>query len=571
LDDLSTDAGTINNSGVLTLGVSLPKRTTADALSWPNGNAVETGEIVSFVDPNAVTGSPADFYMVINPVDAASDELPNTSLNFVKINSFEDDTVKTVQSLPQAVDNDGVLTNQIEFLSGEIYYDEPSETHFLVNAKPDSIIGDVEIGAFNPNDAKWSNNFHVFSPDPASGLPPTSVLRKASPGALNTSNGSLQELNIGVAEAIIQNGEIKSFNILQQSNGLPSTDSLFVNGEEVTIKSGSVHGYQEARRVELEDYRTSLNSLVSKFVKQVNEIYNPNDAPGGYLFGFEANLTRPTMGSNLIMEEQFGLFGVEGNGELNLFRNEVNMTLPYSEGDTFTITNTTPIVPVELKDQFEGTGYIIRDTPEGQVTLEDPNSGSIYTIYGAAKNMQNVTMESDSSYPGEDLLIGTDDDGRSIMLAYENIPFRLEQGGSEFILGDNFTFNAVLENEWNLASSLIVDNDLSVENLVASLDFDQGSNDIALKIAELGNGEFSKDISDINADIGNSLSDLNDNIDHQKTIEDLLLEQRNAVSSVSIDEEVADLMQFQRSFQASSRVLNTLDKMLELVVMGLIK
>ena len=88
-------------------------------------------------------------------------------------------------------------------------------------------------------------------------------------------------------------------------------------------------------------------------------------------------------------------------------------------------------------------------------------------------------------------------------------------------MGDNFTFNAVLENEWNLASSLIVDNDLSVENLVASLDFDQGSNDIALKIAELGNGEFSKDISDINADIGNSLSDLNDNIDHQKTIEDL--------------------------------------------------
>ena len=129
----------------------------------------------------------------------------------------------------------------------------------------------------------------------------------------------------------------------------------------------------------------------------------------------------------------------------------------------------------------------------------------------------------------------------------------------------------LLENSWNLASSLIVDNDLTPDSIVASLDFDQGSNDIALKIAELGNGEFSKEISDINSDIGNSLSDLNNNIDHQKTIEDLLLEQRNAVSSVSIDEEVADLMQFQRSFQASSRVLNTLDKMLELVVMGLLK
>jgi flagellar hook-associated protein 1 FlgK len=87
----------------------------------------------------------------------------------------------------------------------------------------------------------------------------------------------------------------------------------------------------------------------------------------------------------------------------------------------------------------------------------------------------------------------------------------------------------------------------------------------------LGNNEFAKDISDINSDIGNSLSDISDNIDHQKTIETLLLDQRNAISSVSIDEEVADLMQFQRSFQASSRVLNTLDKMLELVVMGLLK
>jgi len=43
------------------------------------------------------------------------------------------------------------------------------------------------------------------------------------------------------------------------------------------------------------------------------------------------------------------------------------------------------------------------------------------------------------------------------------------------------------------------------------------------------------------------------------------------VSAVSIDEEVADLMRFQRSFQASAKVLSTMDRMLELVVMGLIR
>ena len=575
LDSLSESSGIVNNSGILSLGANLPKRSDEAGLAWPNGNALVVGEVVSFVNPNAVAGSAADFYVAINAVDATSTELPHTSVNFVKISSFVDDSVQSVQTLPQQVttNQNGVdVTNtQMSFEAGGLYYDETSLTHFLVKAKPDNIIGDVDVGSFNPNDAKWLSNFHIFSPDPASGLPPTSVLRKSNPGALNISNGTLEELNIGVAEAIIQNGEIKSFNILQSSNGLPSTDSLFVNGQEVAIKSGSIHGYQQSREVDLENYRLSLNSLVSKFVTQTNKIYNPDDAPGSYLFGFQANLTRPSMGANLIMEQEFNLFGVEGNGELKLFRNEVNMTLPYSEGDTFTITNTSPIVPVELKDQFEGTGYIIRDTADGQVLLEDPNSGSLYTIFGSAKNMQNVTMETDSTYPGEDLLVGTNDDGRSIMLAYENVPFRLEQGGSEFILGDNFSFDAVIENSWNLASSLIVDNDLTPDSIVASLDFDQGSNDIALKIAELGNGEFSKEISDINSDIGNSLSDLNNNIDHQKTIEDLLLEQRNAVSSVSIDEEVADLMQFQRSFQASSRVLNTLDKMLELVVMGLLK
>ena len=78
-------------------------------------------------------------------------------------------------------------------------------------------------------------------------------------------------------------------------------------------------------------------------------------------------------------------------------------------------------------------------------------------------------------------------------------------------------------------------------------------------------------VASMNAAIGNSLSDVGDNLDHQKAVERLLLDERQAVSSVSIDEEVADLMRFQRSFQASAKVLSTMDRMLELVVMGLIR
>jgi flagellar hook-associated protein FlgK len=186
--------------------------------------------------------------------------------------------------------------------------------------------------------------------------------------------------------------------------------------------------------------------------------------------------------------------------------------------------------------------------------------------------MQHVTLELDETYPGSDKLVGTDDDGRSLLLGYETIPFRIEQGEKAFIIGDNFSFDAVLQNDWNLATSLRVDNDLSVENLKSTHDFAEGANEVAFKIGDLANdGEFTDHISTMNADIGNSLADLNDNLEHQKSLENLLLDQRRAVSSVSVDEEVSDLMQFQRSFQASARVLNTLDKMLELVVLGLVK
>ena len=76
--------------------------------------------------------------------------------------------------------------------------------------------------------------------------------------------------------------------------------------------------------------------------------------------------------------------------------------------------------------------------------------------------MQYVTMENDDLYPGTDLMVGTEDDGRSLMIgAYETIPFRiegLEPGAKLPIIGDNFSFSALPLNPWNLAQSLKVDN-----------------------------------------------------------------------------------------------------------------
>ena len=440
-------------------------------------------------------------------------------------------------------------------------------------------------------------NFHIFKSDPNSGLPAPSIHRRSAPIGWNVAGGGLVEVNVGVAEAIVQDGEIKSMNILNKGSGFPSTDALFVKnqdgttGPEVKLESGSIHGYQKSRLVDIEKFRTSLNGFVSTFVEQVNTIYNPDDAPSEYLFGFKANLTRPTLGSNTYMED-LGLYGAEGNGELRLFKDETNMILPFGESDTFTLSSISPVVPDDLPvnhpdptklglSDFKLQDYYIRGNDGFADDSGDPydddlkialNKDSIFQFYASARRMKNVTTEADPSYPGDDGMPGTgDNEGRSTLLGYDTLPFRINEGSKAFLFGDNFSFDAVLDNSWNLASSLVIHDDLTAEGLKASNDFDEASNEIALSVAELGNGEFTSMISNMNADLGNTLSDVNENIGHQETIETLLLDQRRAVSSVSIDEEVADLMQFQRSFQASSRVLNTLDKMLELVVMGLIK
>jgi len=213
-----------------------------------------------------------------------------------------------------------------------------------------------------------------------------------------------------------------------------------------------------------------------------------------------------------------------------------------------------------------GKADFIRGSNLTNVMLENPD---FMKIYGSARRMKHVTLETDYSFPGADGATGTDDDGRSILKGYEDVPFRLQQGDRSFVIGDNFRFDAIPENSWNVAKSMRVDEDFTIDNIKTSVDTAEGANDVALAIAELANGEFIDRVSAMNTTIGNSLADVADNFDHQQAVERLLLDERQAVSSVSIDEEVSSLMRYQRSFQASARVLSTLDRMLELVVMGL--
>ncbi|MEO7414177.1 MAG: flagellar hook-associated protein FlgK [Opitutaceae bacterium] len=128
------------------------------------------------------------------------------------------------------------------------------------------------------------------------------------------------------------------------------------------------------------------------------------------------------------------------------------------------------------------------------------------------------------------------------------------------------------------AATIAIDSSVTVANLKASDGGAAGDNAVALGIARLAqqqfstsgsgfiDGTFSGFYSTSVSRLGQALSTANARVDDQTNIETLVRNQRDQLSGVSLDEEMADLMKFQRAFQASSRVFTVVDELLDLVV-----
>ena len=128
------------------------------------------------------------------------------------------------------------------------------------------------------------------------------------------------------------------------------------------------------------------------------------------------------------------------------------------------------------------------------------------------------------------------------------------------------------------AGTITLGSGLTPGTLKASDGGAAGDNTIALAVAQLAtktfstgagdsiDGGFSASFSKTVSKLGQALAGASARVDDQAKIEQLVRGQRSAVSGVSLDEEMADLMKYQRSFQASSRVFSVMDTLLDDVV-----
>ncbi len=97
-----------------------------------------------------------------------------------------------------------------------------------------------------------------------------------------------------------------------------------------------------------------------------------------------------------------------------------------------------------------------------------------------------------------------------------------------------------------------------------------GDTSLALQISQLstatqsalGNETFSSSYDATVAGLGSALSNANTQASNQAAVSNMLATQRSSVSGVNVDEEMTNMITFQRAYQASAQVVTTVNTML---------
>jgi flagellar hook-associated protein 1 FlgK len=137
-----------------------------------------------------------------------------------------------------------------------------------------------------------------------------------------------------------------------------------------------------------------------------------------------------------------------------------------------------------------------------------------------------------------------------------------------------FNFFAPLSAASGAAGAIALSSDIttSSRNIAASQNGAAGNNAAALAIGNLlhnpvfTGGSATDQYGALVYNIGNDVKNAETNFHEHDALATQLQNRMQSISGVSIDEETVQILQFQRSFQASAKVISTVDQMLQTVL-----
>ena len=129
------------------------------------------------------------------------------------------------------------------------------------------------------------------------------------------------------------------------------------------------------------------------------------------------------------------------------------------------------------------------------------------------------------------------------------------------------------------AANIALDPTLSTATFrTSNVSSDQGDNTTVLALAELdetrlaslGNRTISSFYRSHVSNLGETIAKTQSRLDDENIVFRLLKEQQDGVSGVSIDEEMTDMMKYQRAYEATGKLIKAIDEMLDVIVNRLI-
>ncbi len=269
---------------------------------------------------------------------------------------------------------------------------------------------------------------------------------------------------------------------------------------------------------------------------------------------------------------------VNGNGTVNVSINYVNssttaVTDPLVSGSTFTPTTSDAVIEyVGGNDEFVlklGDTYLNTDSLESgelyaHLSLRDGSTsseagipyyiGRLNALAQSIVKSVNECMNTGYTYPDAE-------NGNTSVTGVD----MFEDFGDQYSLvtAGNFTLSAdVAKSVWNIAAS---DKpiDLSASNTQSS------NNKVALQMAELINThDYSNSLDGLISHLGVAVKASKTTLETQQSLVKSTENQRKSISGVSVNEEAANLITYQQTFNACSRMITTMDELLEKLING---
>lgn len=367
------------------------------------------------------------------------------------------------------------------------------------------------------------------------------------------------------------------FKSLSEFSGDGVNDEYRMNVQQNALKMlESFHHYSN----ELTDLQDTYNDNMNATVIQINELITSiatyNEQIYGYeLSGEQANDLRDKR--NLMLDELSGLininYHVDSDGKLivNCEGNELinhtdtaklytvaNITDPVSGATDLFNIYIDPIDPAAPDAVFNYT--------DGQLkaykNLRDGNTSDNIGIPYLLSNLNKLARSLAKEFNAIHVTGFTKPEGSIVSTNGINF-FDVPAGGYNDITAENLSLSAeILTSLRNIAASSVVVDDLT-----------EGNNEKALELAKLSSrndlvdvGNFEEFLRSMTIELGIESAKSQTLSNSQIAIVDNLVQRKESVSGVSLDEEMVQMMTYQHAYAAASRVLTAIDEALDILI-----